>query len=169
MSHATHSVCVKEVCCSKTEQWHVIFLVFTGIICLPPKLVKHYIYCPLETMLSSSNDCSLWACQKVQCVSSQHVDVTHTQLKLAPIPSTSPTPCPSPRDIQDHPSASQIINSHSIGQHFVNRVHSYFRKKGEKNHFQSQTQQNEKKHLLAVPEDVWVFGPFTSLQTVHLL
>jgi len=79
-------------------------------------------------MLNSSNDCSLRACHKVQCISFQHFGVTHIQLKLVPIPPTSPAPCPSPRDIQDHPSASQIINSHFIGQHFVNRVHSYLRK-----------------------------------------
>ena len=144
-----------------------IFLVFNGIICLPPKLVKHYIYCPLETMLNSSNDCSLRACHKVQCISFQHFDVTHLQLKLVPIPPTSPAPCPSPRDIQDHPSASQIINLHFIGQHFVNRVHSYLSKKEKKNPIfnHKHNRKEKRKHLLAVPESVCVFGPITSLQT----
>jgi hypothetical protein len=123
-------------------------------------------------MLNSSNDCSLLACKKVQCISSQHSDVTHIQLKLAPIPPTSPAPCPSPRDIQDYPSASQVINLHFIEQHFVNSVHPYLRERGWGegtilifNHKHNR----KKKHLLTVPESVCVFRPFTSLQTNYSL
>ena len=84
----------------------VIFLVFTGIICLPSKLVKHHFYCRLGTMLNSCNDYSLRACQKVQCISSQHFDMTYIQMKLAPISPTSKAPCPSLCYIQGDLSAS---------------------------------------------------------------